>query len=61
MFNFNFDRKAIIIVIAIMLVAWVISAGTNGILGILLSLPGVIIAMTFHEYAHALAAYKLRR
>ena len=61
MFDFNFDRKAIIIVIAIMLVAWVISAGTNGILGILLSLPGVIIAMTFHEYAHALAAYKLRR
>ena len=61
MFNFNFDRKAIITVIAIMLVAWVISAGTNGILGILLSLPGVIIAMTFHEYAHALAAYKLRR
>lgn len=58
---FNFDRKAIIIVIAIMLVAWLISAGTNGILGILLSLPGVIIAMTFHEYAHALAAYKLRR
>ena len=61
MFNFNFDRKAIIIVIAIMLVAWVISAGADGILGILLSLPGVIIAMTFHEYAHALAAYKLRR
>ena len=59
MFNFNFDRKAIIAVIAIMLVAWIISAGTNGILGILLSLPGVIIAMTFHEYAHALAAYKL--
>lgn len=59
MFNFNFDRKAITIVIAIMLIAWIISAGTNGILGILLSLPGVIIAMTFHEYAHALAAYKL--
>lgn len=58
---FNFDRKAIIIVIAIMIVAWVISAGADGILGILLSLPGVIIAMTFHEYAHALAAYKLRR
>lgn len=59
MFNFNFDRKAIIIVIGIMLVAWLMSAGTGGILGILLSLPGVIIAMTFHEYAHALAAYKL--
>lgn len=59
MFNFGFDRKAIIIVIAIMLVAWISSLGSGGLLGILLSLPGVIIAMTFHEYAHALAAYKL--
>lgn len=59
MFNFGFDRKAIIIVIAIMLVAWISSLGTGGLLGILLSIPGVIIAMTFHEYAHALAAYKL--
>ena len=59
MFNFGFDRKAIIIVAAIMLVAWISSLGTGGLLGILLSLPGVIIAMTFHEYAHALAAYKL--
>lgn len=59
MFNFNFDRKAVIIVIAIMLFAWISSLGTNGLLGILLSLPGVIIAMTFHEYAHALAADKL--
>ena len=59
MFNFGFDRKAIIIVIAIMLVAWISSLGTNGLLGILISIPGVIIAMTFHEYAHALAAYKL--
>lgn len=61
MFNFNFDKRTIIVIIAIMLVTWIISAGTDGILGMLLSLPGVIIAMTFHEYAHALAAYKLRR
>lgn len=59
MFNFNFDRKAIIIVITIMLIAWIASLGSSGLLGILLGLPGVIIAMTFHEYAHALAAYKL--
>lgn len=59
MFNFGFDKKAVIIVIAIMLVAWISSLGTVGALGILLSIPGVIIAMTFHEYAHALAAYKL--
>lgn len=59
MFNFGFDRRAIIIVIAIMVIAWISSLGTGGLLGILLSIPGVIIAMTFHEYAHALAAYKL--
>lgn len=59
MFNFGFDRKAIIIVIVIMLVAWISSLGTGGLLSIILSLPGVIIAMTFHEFAHALAADKL--
>ena len=58
---FNFDRKAIIIVIAIMIVAGISTMGADGLFGVLLSLPGVIIAMTFHEYAHALAAYKLRR
>lgn len=59
MFNFNFDKRTIIIIIAIMLAIWIISAGTNEILSIILSIPGVIIAMTFHEYAHAFAAYKL--
>lgn len=59
MFNFGFDRKAIIIVIVIMLVAWISSLGTGGLLSIILSLPGVLIAMTFHEFAHALAADKL--
>lgn len=29
------------------------------ILSLLLSIPGVLIAITFHEYAHAYAAYKL--
>lgn len=56
---FNFDRRAIIIVIAIMAIAWLASAGTNGILNVLLSIPGVLIAMTFHEFAHAYAADKL--
>lgn len=59
MFNFNFDRKAIIAVIAIMLIAWIASIGTSGLLSILLAIPGVIIAMTFHEFAHAYAADKL--
>lgn len=31
----------------------------NALKALLLSLPGVLIAITFHEYAHAFAAYKL--
>lgn len=61
MFGFNFDRKTLIIIIAIMAVAWLVSTGTGEILSILLSIPGVLIAMTFHEFAHAYAATKLRR
>ena len=61
MFGFNFDRKTLIIIIAIMTIAWLVSAGTGEILSILLSIPGVLIAMTFHEFAHAYAATKLRR
>lgn len=59
MFNFEFDKKAVIIVIAIMLIAWISSMGTGELLTALLSVPGVIIAMTFHEFAHAFAADKL--
>ncbi len=49
---FNFDRKTLYIVIGIVLVISLVSMGTEGILGMLLTLPGVIIA-TFHEFAHA--------
>ena len=31
----------------------------DGLLSLLLTLPGVIVAITFHEFAHAYAAYKL--
>ena len=59
MFNFAFDKRTIIIIIAVMLGLWLISAGTNGILNLLLTIPGVLIALTFHEFAHAYAADKL--
>ena len=61
MFGFNLDKKTLIIIIGIMAVVWLMSAGTSGILDIILTIPGVIIAMTFHEFAHAYAAVKLRR
>lgn len=56
---FNFDRRTIYIVVAAVLVLGLFSMGTEGIMGMLMSLPGVIIAITFHEFAHAWTAYKL--
>ena len=61
MFNFSFDKKILYIVIAILVFASLAQYLTNpGLLFILLaSIPGVLIAITFHEFAHGLAAYKL--
>ena len=61
MFNFGLDKKTITIILVIMLGLWLVSTGTNGILELLLTIPGVLIAITFHEFAHAFAANKLRR
>lgn len=46
------------IILLIMLVTNLMSGGFN-LFSLLLSLPGVLIAITFHEYAHAFAAVKL--
>ena len=59
MFNFGFDKRTITIVLVVMLLLWLISEGTAGILSLLLTIPGVLIAITFHEFAHAYAADKL--
>ena len=59
MFNFMFDKKTIIIILAVILGLWLITAGESGILNLLLTIPGVLIALTFHEFAHAFAANKL--
>ena len=61
MFNFSFDKKILYIVIAILVFASLAQYLTNpGLFFLLLaSIPGVLIAITFHEFAHGLAAYKL--
>ena len=59
MFNFAFDKRTITIVLIVLLVLWLVSAGISGILDLLLTLPGILIALTFHEFAHAWVAYKL--
>lgn len=61
MFGFNFDKRTMYIIAGILLLFVVIQYVTNPeqLLGLLLSAPGVLIAITFHEFAHGYAAYKL--
>ena len=61
MYNFSLDKRVIYIVIAIMVVITLTNLITNPgtLFSLLASIPGVLIAITFHEYAHGLAAYKL--
>lgn len=55
---FNIDRKTVLIILGVMVLVNVL-LGQRSIEGIIISLPGVIVAMTFHEFAHAWAATKL--
>lgn len=55
---FNIDRKTMLIILGVMVLLNVLQ-GQRSIEGIIISLPGVIVAMTFHEFAHAWAATKL--
>ena len=53
------DRKVLYIILAIIVGMNILSLGTSGLLSLVLTLPGVIIAITFHEFAHAFVAVKL--
>ena len=61
MFNFSFDKRYLYIIIAIMVLMTVAQYVTNpsALFSLILSIPGVLIAITFHEFAHGWAAYKL--
>lgn len=59
MFGFNFDRRTLYIIIGILVVMSLMSYGAEGILGLILSIPAVLLAITVHEFGHAFAAYKL--
>lgn len=56
---FNFDQRSLYIVLAIIILVNFVSMGTGGLVSLILTLPGVIIAMAFHEFAHAWMAVKL--
>ena len=54
---FDFDRRRLFIILGIMVLVNVLLGGRS-LESIIFALPGVIVAMTFHEFAHAYAAYK---
>ena len=58
---FNFDKRYLYIALGI-IILWNLAGymqNPDSLLSLILTLPAVIIAMTFHEYAHAWAADKL--
>lgn len=59
MFGYNFDKRYIYAILIILGLSVLVQYSLNDLLGLLYSLPGILIAITFHEYAHALAAVKL--
>ncbi len=58
---YNFDRRVIYLVIGIIAFAMLVNliSDPNSLFSILVGIPGVLIAITFHEFAHGFAAYKL--
>ena len=61
MFNFSLDKRVVYVVIAIMVLTTLVNDITNpgALFSLLLSIPGVLVAITFHEFAHGFVAYKL--
>lgn len=58
MFGYGVDRRVIYGVLGALILYSLLSMSQTEWLSILLTLPAVIIAITFHEFAHAFAAVK---
>ena len=58
---FHIDKRVIYIVLGAIVIISLIGyiSSPSKMLALLYTIPGVLIAITVHEYAHALAAYKL--
>ena len=55
------DRRLIFLIIALMLFSsfMTLFSRENGLLSFVITIPGILIAITFHEFAHAFAADRL--
>lgn len=56
---YQIDRKTVYIITAILLILTLYNLATFNLIATLLTLPGVILAMSFHEFAHAFVADRL--
>lgn len=61
MFNFTIDKRVLYIIIGIMAVFTIYQFATveGKLLSLVLTIPGVLVAIVFHEFAHAFVADKL--
>lgn len=59
MFRFNFDRRFIYILLGCLVLFSLLSFSSSNLIATLFTLPAVLIAITFHEYAHAWVADRL--
>lgn len=53
------DKRFLYIILGILVISRLAGMTTEGLIATLLTLPAVLIAITFHEYAHAFVATKL--
>lgn len=59
MFNFNSRTTQLILIVLVIMAFKDYIGNPSSLLALLLTIPGVLIAITFHEFAHAYAADKL--
>lgn len=57
-FGNGIDRRTLYIILGVLVVISLVNAGSGFWIETLLTLPAVVIAISFHEYAHAYAADK---
>ena len=53
MFHFSYDKRILYVILGISVIYGMASMTKLEIISLLLTLPGVIVAITFHEFAHA--------
>ena len=59
MFNFNFDKRILYVILGCLVVYCAMNLSNGSLVATLFALPAVLIAITFHEFAHGWVADKL--